>query len=422
MARTLVLFTASFPFQSVTEEVFVTPEIEALAKEFDKIITVPLERPGKEKKLSLGNVETDTFIADHLFTTFKLSKTPYLLHPAVLTHYKHLAKESRSVKEFLSGVFFCMNAVCFGKLIKRWIDKRGLKPEETLFYTFWFDHITSALALIAAKHGLRIATRAHGHDVYDSQILFRSHKFRAFTLSRIDKVFAASGNAAQYMRTHYPEYAEKIQCRILGSVKPDEAVLTKAHTPDDGEWTLLSCARVSIEKRIDRNFHFAKALAATYPFKQIKWIHVGDGPKMKDLKEEIKRTELPVNLVIDLRGEQPNSEVARIYESEPIDWTLLFSDSEGGCPIALCESLSYGVPAVATDVGGIPEIITPDVGITVAPDTAPEGVVGEMQPYLNEPRYYLDLKSASLKRWQELFSAKKLRAGFAVELSTLLRP
>ena len=97
MRGTLVLFTATFPFRNFTEEVFLLPEVEALGRDFNKVIVVPLERRGEPIELSWSNIEVDTFIADSLFTKVKVLKSPYLLHHTVVSHYHHLAQESKSI-------------------------------------------------------------------------------------------------------------------------------------------------------------------------------------------------------------------------------------------------------------------------------------------------------------------------------------
>lgn len=48
------------------------------------------------------------------------------------------------------------------------------------------------------------------------------------------------------------------------------------------------------------------------------------------------------------------------------DMALLSSDNEG-TPVALIEAAAAGVPAVATAVGGVAEVVTPDTGIVVDP-------------------------------------------------------
>ncbi|MCM1503633.1 MAG: glycosyltransferase [Muribaculum sp.] len=422
MERTLVLFTTTFPFRNITEEVFLLPELKALEREFDRIILVPQIRHGEQDAKFSAKVEVDTFIADSPFSKFKALKSPYLLNTEVLKHFSHLARESKSVGRFLSGSFFCMNAKCYSDMIEKWIKTKCLDPDKTIFYTFWFDHITSALSIIANMHkSMHIVTRAHGFDIYDDQVKFRSHIFRGETLANLSAVYPASEYAAQYLREQYPDHAGHIMSRTLGSTKRYPEVLSKAHTPDENVWTLLSCARVAKEKRVDRCFAFVRALAQAYPFKTVNWIHIGDGPLMTELKKELANTDLPHNLTIDLRGALSNDDVHRVYATEQIDWSMLLSDSEGGCPITVCESLSYGVPVIGTTVGGIPQIVCPEVGVLVSPDFSAEMTVGEIQPYLNNFKFYKELKDGCEKVWRENFDAETLRINFARELSNLLR-
>ena len=46
---------------------------------------------------------------------------------------------------------------------------------------------------------------------------------------------------------------------------------------------------------------------------------------------------------------------------------MLSSDNEG-TPVWLIEAAAAGRPAIATDVGGISEVVTPETGIVVPPD------------------------------------------------------
>ncbi len=421
MERTLVLFTATFPFRNITEEVFLLPELKALEREFDRIILIPQIRHGERLRIESDKIEVDTFIADSYFTKFKALKSPYLMSYEALKHYSHLAQESKTAGQFLSGAFFCMNAKCFGNLIESWIKKKNFDLKKTLFYTFWFDHITSALAFVAHRYkGIRIVTRAHGYDIFDDQVKFRSHTLREETLDMLTRVYPASDNASAYISEQYPKHADIITTRILGSTKLYPTSCTKAHSPEEGIWTFLSCARVSKEKRVDRCFDLVRAVAGAYPLKKVKWIHVGDGPLLAGLKKVISTADLPSNLSVDFRGALNNEALQRIYTSEPIDWVMLLSDSEGGCPIAVCEALSYGVPVIGTTVGGIPQIVTPNVGVLVSLNLTAEMIVGELQPYLNDFRFYSELKDECQTVWNKSFNAESLRTNFARELSNLL--
>ncbi len=77
---------------------------------------------------------------------------------------------------------------------------------------------------------------------------------------------------------------------------------------------------------------------------------VGEGPNRSSIEQEIARLGLAEQ--VTLTGHQPSAEpYYRIA-----DLAVLSSLSEGS-PNALLEAMAAGVPAVATAVGGIPEIV-----------------------------------------------------------------
>ena len=55
----------------------------------------------------------------------------------------------------------------------------------------------------------------------------------------------------------------------------------------------------------------------------------------------------------------PHNEIIDYYQSHYIDLYLLTSRSEA-VPIAIMEALSFGTPVIATDAGGVREMILPE--------------------------------------------------------------
>lgn len=168
-----------------------------------------------------------------------------------------------------------------------------------------------------------------------------------------------------------------------------------------------------------KNLDFVKNLASARKDIAVKWIHVGDGPQMEELRRQSTTGSLPSNLKIELLGNLPNDEIHRIYHEEIIDWTLLLSESEG-TPIAICESFSYGVPVIATMVGGVPDMFTPGTGVLIAPDASSEDIVKAVTPYINDYNTFLQMKAAAHGRWKDKFNSSELRQKFAKELAALI--
>lgn len=98
-----------------------------------------------------------------------------------------------------------------------------------------------------------------------------------------------------------------------------------------------------------------------------------------------------------------------------IDWFISLSSSEG-LPISICEALSYGVPVIATDVGGVSEVVTSDVGILLYEPITEDIFVNSMERYINDKAAYCNLRKNAFVRWEHFFNAKKLRSEFVEKI------
>lgn len=64
-------------------------------------------------------------------------------------------------------------------------------------------------------------------------------------------------------------------------------------------------------------------------------------------------------------------------------------------PISITESLRLGIPVIASDVGGIPELVPADAGIVVPLEGAAQRIADELDRIIAEPERYLALRSAA---------------------------
>jgi sugar transferase (PEP-CTERM/EpsH1 system associated) len=103
------------------------------------------------------------------------------------------------------------------------------------------------------------------------------------------------------------------------------------------------------------------AIIAPELAKKLKIAIIGDGPLYKELKSTIIKCQL--EQVIWLPG-------ARYYIVELIssfDVFILPSIAEG-IPMTVLEAMAIGKPVIASNVGGLPEIIINSTGVLVSPD------------------------------------------------------
>ena len=400
----LVLVTNSFPFGALTEANFVIPELQALSASFERVIIMPTTLDdGKPLMCPLpDNIKVDTSWCSHPDWTQKWRRIRFLLKPGVMKENKRWTDLS-----------YAASAHAFAAVMRRWIKANSIDISKTLFYTFWFDFPTAALSMLAREIGLKYFSRAHRRDIYENRAMTLRHTAIANSLG----IFCVGQAGADFLKTQFPDLVQKIDVIHLGSQKSNLDMLSSAHSHSENKLTFLSVARVAKEKRVHLNYRMLRALAIGRPDCSIRWIHIGDGPLMSDLQRLVS-DECPKNLIVDLKGAMPNHYVQQLYTSEPIDWTILLSEDEG-LPITVCESLSYGVPVIATMVRGTDEIVDDDCGLPLPPDPEPEEFVRGILPYLDSPIRFERLRKGAFAHWQENFDASILRPQFAQFIQSL---
>lgn len=89
---------------------------------------------------------------------------------------------------------------------------------------------------------------------------------------------------------------------------------------------------------------------------------VGDGHLKRDLEALARK--LDIGDMVNFRGLKPKKEVAELMRDAHI---FVLPSLQENMPCVLLEAMTSGLPIVATRVGGIPEIISPEIGVLVPP-------------------------------------------------------
>lgn len=395
---TAILITESYPLGGVTEEAFARPEAEALAKEFDRVVLVPVTDRGS---LAPGLPENVTVARDIVDSAERKRKwLRPLRHPV-------------AALSCLSAPAYAMAAAMTGRALLNITRRMGLTAADTVAEAFWLDFPTSALAALRKSHGIRFVSRAHGYDI----LIRRAAGLRARAIAASEGVMAVSAAGADALRNRFPAQAAKISSVRLGTPLPEGR--TRHSEPGSRRINFLSVSRVVGLKRVDRCLTMAHAMAVARPDWQISWTHIGDGTDMDRLREDVaaKRRD---NLTVSLPGEMPHAAVMDFLAREVVDWFMLLSETEG-LPVSVLEAMSHGIPVIATDVGGMAEAVDDDCGILMAPDPEPEEFVRGIIPYIDSRTRYDRLCEGAHAKAVDEFDAASLRAAFARHLKSLLQ-
>lgn len=398
----LVLFTDLFP--SGSGEAFLEPEIGILARTFARVTVVPRRALPTARNMPEG-VHVDYSLAEFHRVRTKRGSLAAALGSGLL--YRELAGRphlllGRSSADALVG------QLAEALRTKRWLlEKYGsgaLDPARTLVYSYWLRGATTGAALarraLGGRKGPRIISRAHGFDVYADRHVGGYVPLQRQAIEAADAVFTVSEHGRAYLTTCHPLLAERISVARLGSAEPE----TTGRGSSDGVFRVLTCARVEEVKRLDRVVEALAALGNSLPGQRVEWTHFGSGSG-EDAIRGMAGKLLPGSVAWRMRGEVPNSEVRRHYATRPVDVLLSLSRSEG-VPVSMMEAQSFGVPIVATGVGGVPEIVVPGTGVLLPADPAAAEVASALCGFMPHVPEVNEVRERARANWGANYRAE----------------
>jgi glycosyltransferase involved in cell wall biosynthesis len=171
--------------------------------------------------------------------------------------------------------------------------------------------------------------------------------------SRVITVCRAFGSALSNAGVRADRIAVKHNCVKTFVPSAPERVLELRRTLriPTGSQVLLTVGRLSREKGQSDLIQALSLLRKTNGAGELRLVIVGDGPEKQRLKEAAERYGVAESVCFV--GHQ--LDVTSYYSMA--DVLVLPSHSEGS-PNVLLEAMAAGLPIIATDVGGIPEIVT----------------------------------------------------------------
>lgn len=397
--REAVLLTNTYPYG--TGETFLHEELKYVAAEFKKIYIYPLYLPREINKKrgsqnSYGNtVLLQREIPSNVIIMEPLLKCDHKSIPGLLLYgLFNLAPLRTIFKEFLKKrawqSFKRVRLFTSYALIQRAIigNRRTLKEisgylkeNHALLYCYWGDKSAMILPYLKRQMGIKapFVVRFHGSDIFEEAKGLLP--FREEIYSSTDYACPVSQKGAEYIKENYPaNLPRNIKVSHLGSINKlpyEERVKLIRKPSSSGEsekiFRIISCSNIIPLKRVEL---IAKAIIlARKSIKkgygnlcrelQIEWMHIGDGPLLETItqicltEENIKSGHVSGEKEDDywfvLTGALRHSEVIEQYGSFRPALFINASRSEG-VPVSIMEALSFGVPVIATNVGGTGEL------------------------------------------------------------------
>ena len=308
--------------------------------------------------------------------------------------FKAALSKKGFIRNTVKAVKFAYRSEIRLATIRKWLRDTGFTDDNPLIYSYWMYETAYVAAKLKKWHSnSKFVTRCHGYDLYGERHANGYLPFRQFIMDQADLICPISESGKSYLHdTFSGKYDEKISVMRLGTIR-------KAEIPEKQEKeesiVLVSCSNLVDVKRVHLIINALKKCQ-----KQITWYHFGDGELRASLERQAEV--LPENIRYMFMGYQANDDVQRFYALHYIDAFVNVSQSEG-IPVSIMEAESYGIPIIATDVGGTSEIVhNGENGVLLNVEFSDEELLMAIDVVVEKADSY---RAAALRTWQSMSDA-----------------
>lgn len=384
---------------------FMFNEIQFASKLYEKIVLIaPQDRELQAVCDQYANVIYEPFIPFR--GPKELAESFIQLDYRIMKDVYRAAVNRVATVDYLKNMMYFMRCKSvLNRLCRKYIDDQG---NRWVIVSFWLFATAYAVSLLKDTYKeATLVSLAHAFEIDDSRNQQIDYSCKEFCHERLDYIsFISLNRMNEYMKNHANKWRWRVDnCHVdyLGTAKDNHAF---SSSTDGNPYHIVTCSRCIELKRLDL---LIKALSLTEKT-HIHWTHIGDGVLLHDLREMSKN--LPSNITVSWLGSLPNSEVHAFYADHAIDLAMNLSTTEG-IPVSLVEALSYGIPIIATDVGGNSEVCDSHVGLLLSSDPSPEEIIKSIEDFLSLEHTKRDeIRKNALDKYEKFFNSYKNRSDF----------
>ena len=402
----LIIVSASFPYG--LREPFLETELKYHALHFDKIYLLVPKLAANTSHHFNFQLPKNVIVAQF---DYKIGFIERLIGLSYLFSYVFW-KEIRTIKftyklklnrNIIKTLFSSLiRADHFGLQLKKFLKANHIPFHRTTCYTYWCNEYSLGIGNLRRKYKIAGAfSRIHNWDLYFERAPNHYLPLRGRMFQRLDAVFPVSEQTKEYILKKVPNVnPEKLIVSYLGVEKEGELKLEKKGKT----LKILSLAFLGKVKRIDL---LVAALEQIEGF-DIEWHHIGEGNDHLDLKQyAFNRLFNKSNIKYVVNGDITKKQVYEYLQREHFD-ALINTSSYEGIPVSMMEAMSFSIPVIGTNVGGVAEIIedTKNGYLLTANPELSEIIEKLTQLYLLDDETYLNLRRNAYITWQTKFNAE----------------
>ena len=404
----LFFFTSEFPFGKA--ETFIETEILYLSKSFKNITIIThdiltISRRKIPKNVKVLRLRYPANTAEKIFSLRFLFRKIFWNEVKLIHKKLNLNIDFGRIKTLLVSL---QNATRLKAEYLKVLDI--LQYSNEIYYSYWLNDSALALSMLKSEHSnKKFISKMHRWDIYFEENKYGYLPMRSFMLNSLDCVYSISADGIRYTKSLFSSDFPNLKLSKLG-IK--EQIVE--NQPKLNKFMIVSCSNVIDVKRV-------QLIAESISFLKIQnlnWTHFGDGFKLSELLN-FCNAKLKNKVNFNFPGRVSNDEVIKFYKKHHIDLFINLSSSEG-IPVSIMEAMSFGIPVIATNVGGTSEIVNINNGYLLSPNPLREEVAEVISSY-----NYLNLeekiikRQAAFKTWKDEYNAEKNYTSFIKEITLL---
>ncbi|WP_026755097.1 glycosyltransferase [Sediminibacter sp. Hel_I_10] len=395
--KRLYYFTDSYPFS--VDYTWKTAEIKEASLKFDEVIIVPFTH----KKTNDFNFADNVRIIEPTLGKTLFAKPKYLKHLFSKSQpQKWISEFFRAVKSGKQGIIDWYLATVYSDIIikknifKELQNNRSKQAQTVLFFQ-WTMNNALMIPVLHEWGYQNIICRMHGFDLYEFRHNdYLPYKSRVLKHAHICTFISEHGR--DYATKRYPFIENASEIHYLGA----NAMLQ--NKVESGQiFHLVSVSRAVPLKRLELIVEALKSVKIP-----VKWTHIGDGYALDNIKKcasEIKKYN--PNCEVEFLGWLTPEEIKNYFAENGIHSLILVSETEG-LPVVIMEAFSASIPVIATDVGGVSELVKTENGILLSSNPKPSEVAISIDTMASEDfETHQERRDAAFQSYVKSFDLQK---------------
>ncbi len=411
--KEIILFTNTFPYGSGDD--FLIPELKIISPEFSLITIFPFQITKSVHRLPKNVIVDNSLISKR--TKISLL-TAFLSVLFSSDFYKEISKFGK--KHFFFKIYQLIVIHTKSNFIKNvistFIKDKKLDLKNTIFYTYWLTSATYALGEIKnTQPEMTLVSRIHGYDLYSSRYKSNYIPYHKESINAVDRLYCISQTGCDYLKNLYDSEIVNIDNKLsvsrLGIINNTKNITC---SEDNSIFRILTCSSIIPVKRLDLLVDSLILLDCQHV--RVEWHHIGEGRDRAIIEKKLEMRNNKFDVFF--YGFIDNQNVMIIYKNCRFDLFINVSDSEG-IPVSIMEAMSFGVPVMARNVGGLSEIVNDENGFLLNEIISPIELSKEITSVIMGRKTLASKGTKAYQSWCKKFNAEINYHGFARLLNNL---